>query len=338
VKILLYLSHTCGFKDSILDVFPYPDNIDCLLESMPIEDQFIYARSNGFDIMAYSWGGMADLTADRYDKCFSSYGILPVYAHCGNSHTRTTATTRLHAIILVGHGNGTETTDGSINPNSGSYGPGLEFYAWKSSESACTPYVAAMFARLMTDHPDWNFWDARAALRQTAWNYTRGGWVEDGGFGLLDWEAANTLSDSDLALFGPVNLQAEVDEKKGVINLTWVNFESSQWHETLFVLFDHEPARDEDPADGRIIYAGPDTGATCPFHEWGGYWLAAYSRDAQGGLSLLEACDTRELMLRNFSGYDTPQYEFIAQRRPKVFDITPRQKIFASQKGSALDM
>ena len=143
MKILLYLHHTCGYKDSILDVFPYPDNIGCLLSYVSPEDEYIYAKSSGFDIIAHSYGGMRDEIALEHDKYFFSYGVLPVYAHYYNSHARITATTRLHATILVGHGNGTETTDGSINPNSGSYGPGLEFYAWKSSESACTPYAVS---------------------------------------------------------------------------------------------------------------------------------------------------------------------------------------------------
>ena len=64
--------------------------------------------------------------------------------------------------------------------------------------------MAGLMACLKYLHPDWNWFDVKAALRSTASNYSGGYNPLKYGYGPIDYQGANSLSDTAaLPLFAP---------------------------------------------------------------------------------------------------------------------------------------
>src|SRR3989344_157739 len=87
-------------------------------------------------------------------------------------------------------------------------GPGIEWaldpgiFA-SSSLSALTAANSGMVAVLRFNHPPWNWFDTKAALRQTGTNWTTGYNSSTYGFGQVNYTTANALSDNQVLLQPP---------------------------------------------------------------------------------------------------------------------------------------
>jgi hypothetical protein len=101
----------------------------------------------------------------------------------------------------------------TVNRIGGKTGPGIEFgvpmtYMHGKGQSVWPSGVTAQLAGLMAclkfQHPAWNWFDVKAALRQTAANYPTGYNPQNYGYGVIDYPAANALRDARvLPLFAP---------------------------------------------------------------------------------------------------------------------------------------
>jgi len=163
----------------------------------PLSSSVSWASLNNVDLICRATTGLSDYRNSTDGRTAWKDQIGIIHAHGANSHIRLSDPSQLDVICAVGYGNDTPS-------NQGSYGPGLEFFADASSESEATARVTGMIAQLLINHTSWDFHDARQALRQTASNYDTGlpdnGFVEDGGFGLVDFTAADAVTSLDYDL------------------------------------------------------------------------------------------------------------------------------------------
>jgi len=115
----------------------------------------------------------------------------------------------------------------TVNMLGGKSGPGIEFGVPKAymegkgqgnSPSAVTAQLAGLLAALKYRHPEWNWFDVKAALRTTATNFASGYDDTRYGYGTIDYSAANALGEAtSLPLFPP----AAVMRKKAVDQVTF---------------------------------------------------------------------------------------------------------------------
>jgi len=224
-----------------------PDNI--FAAPIPWNDVTIAPMlgANGFKIAVRSTSSLDDNIQEGFGQQCWNNGVGVCWAHYSNQHYEVNIVTKLDLICVVGYGNETG--------NNGSYGNGLEFYTIAQNQSYATPRIAGMIAKLMTNHPTWNFHDARQALRQTASNWNTG-WIKDGGFGLVDYEKANALTDKDLLCMSPLRQKVEIDGSNVI--LTWKNCPQNMFGHTVIAKYYEQPNRDTVPTNADIIYSGTD--------------------------------------------------------------------------------
>ncbi|MBT0663483.1 hypothetical protein KI809_04130 [Geobacter pelophilus] len=108
----------------------------------------------------------------------------------------------------------------TVNMVGGQSGHGIEFgmpttymdgKGKSSYPSGVTAQLAGLLASLKFRHPDWNWFDVKAALRATAANYLSGYDPARYGYGLIDYFAANALTDAAaLPLFAPAAVVARI--------------------------------------------------------------------------------------------------------------------------------
>lgn len=101
----------------------------------------------------------------------------------------------------------------TVNRIGGMTGGGIEFgvptaymqgKGQDSTPSGVTAQLAGLMACIKFQHPDWNWFDVKAALRSTAANYRTGYNPLKYGYGAIDYHAANSLINSKtLPLFSP---------------------------------------------------------------------------------------------------------------------------------------
>lgn len=101
----------------------------------------------------------------------------------------------------------------TVNRIGGLSGDGIEFgvptdymngKGQSTSPSGVTAQLAGLIASLKYLHPEWNWFDIKAALRGTASNYPNGYDPQKYGYGAIDFHAANALKESsNLPLFAP---------------------------------------------------------------------------------------------------------------------------------------
>ena len=101
----------------------------------------------------------------------------------------------------------------TVNKIGGKTGDGIEFgvplkymngKGQDSTPSGMTAQLAGLMACLQHFHPDWNWFDVKAALRATASRFAAGYDPQDYGYGAIDYHAANALKKADkLPLFPP---------------------------------------------------------------------------------------------------------------------------------------
>jgi hypothetical protein len=204
-----------------------------------------------------------------------------------------------------------------------SFGPGLEFCGADYYESAAAPRTAAMYGKLLSDNPGWNYFDARAAIRQSCSFYGVGGWREDGGYGVFNWEIAWSKTLDDLVVFGPVEVKI-VDG----FYVSFFDWASSKFLKTKVVAFADEPSPGTLSSAGVTVYEG--AGVVYPgggfetnrflfsMPVFGEYWLGFYSVNIDGGESFLEPFDIYLIT-----------YSELAPVGSVVAEILQRGKIFS---------
>jgi len=169
----------------------YHPDADITIRIESLADSVTYALANDFPIICRATTGLSDsrIAGEGMDAWAGGVGI--VHAHGANTHTYQADPSAVGVICAVGHGDDTP-------ENLGSYGPGLEFFAEENTQSETTAMICGMIAELMTQRNEWDFHAARQALRQTASNWSFGdpddGHVDDGGWGLVDWSAAQAVT------------------------------------------------------------------------------------------------------------------------------------------------
>jgi hypothetical protein len=170
---------------------------------------------------------------------------------------------------------------GGITDNASSYGPGVEFIDalpnGDSAQSWANQAVAAKFAKILDDHRNFNIWDARAYLRQSASNW-QAGWNERNGYGRPD------PNQNIPRLFPepPLQFTPTVTADGRQVIFTWRNFPQTRFTASVI-------AR----SDGRIIYRGratrfvwnSDVNGTETFRYW--------SRDNSGRTSPIQSYQVR---------------------------------------------
>jgi len=101
----------------------------------------------------------------------------------------------------------------TVNRIGGMTGPGIEFgvptgylhgKGQGTTPSGVTAQLAGLMACLKFQHPGWNWFDVKAALRSTAANFPTGYDPSNYGYGVIDYPAAKALRDAKtLPLFPP---------------------------------------------------------------------------------------------------------------------------------------
>jgi hypothetical protein len=101
----------------------------------------------------------------------------------------------------------------TVNRIGGLTGGGIEFgvptgyqhgKGQSTTPSGVTAQLAGLMASLKFKHPDWNWFDVKAALRCTAANFSTGYNPRDYGYGAIDFPAANAQTDPrSFPLFPP---------------------------------------------------------------------------------------------------------------------------------------
>ena len=232
----------------------------------------------GFYMVSRSYASLSNSVNTNWGDLFESADKYIVYAHGDNPHARKTSISRLDVVCAVGSGNG-----GVGSANSSSYGPGLEFYVdTESVNSYSTPRVMGMIAKLILNHPTWNFHDARQALRQSGSLWATG-WVEDGGFGYVDYTTANGVT---LGIGSPI--RKDYTNVASKVTFEWKNNPQSTFSKTVIAIYDSEPTRTTTPTASEIIYEG--TAETYEFNHSinSNKWFVFYSKDSSGNYSLVE--------------------------------------------------
>ena len=233
-------------------------------------------------------------------------GVFPVdplvtaIPELGNDSLVTPAQRAFIAVRPGNCGSPTITAEGCLPTGQG--GKAEEIYAWQDSPSYTSSYVGPQVYNLWqyknrVSSEDWNFWEIRSALRQTAVEYaTLGYWQDNIGFGLIRIDNAKAVARESLELFAPAGVSIECGH---TLQLVWRNWELSNFQATRFELFDAEPiaAGSGTPTEagtGTLVYEGNDT-SFCYTGNYSGKWLAWFSKADDDSYTTLQACDYIQL-------------------------------------------
>lgn len=200
-------------------------------------DKFITdAQLNGATIMSSSFSGWSFLYDSAFYQKMTESGMVHVYAYVPKQPQPQSAPPPAAFVTVNRIGAGT--------------GGGIEFgvssnYMRGKGGSETPSGVAAQLAGLMAclkyQHPSWNWFDIKAALRATAANYAGGYNPHNYGFGAIDYLAANALSDSGkLPLFAPATVVINQSDNQLVF---WINaFKQSRRFTEVLFRFARRPA------------------------------------------------------------------------------------------------
>jgi len=191
MKILISDTDSGHANSLVPYIEAYHDTADITIRIEDLSASVTYAIANDFPIICRAITGLSDSRISGAGMDAWAGGVGIVHAHGANTHTYQADPSAVGVICAVGHGDGTP-------GNFGSYGPGLEFFAEENTQSETTAMLTGMIAELMTQRNEWDFHAARQALRQTASNWSFGdpedGRVDDGGWGLVDFAAAQAVT------------------------------------------------------------------------------------------------------------------------------------------------
>lgn len=170
---------------------------------------------------------------------------------------------------------------GGVVENTSSYGPGVEFIDalpnGDAAQSWANQAVAAKFAKVLDENRNYNIWDARAHLRQSASKWQEG-WNERNGYG-------RPTADTDIIRLlpePPVQFATRVSADGRQVLFTWRNFTQSRFRTTVI-------AR----GDGRIIYKGKGTRFVWNSDVNGSETFRYWSRDNAGQTSPIQSYQVR---------------------------------------------
>jgi hypothetical protein len=141
----------------------------------------------------------------------------------------------------------------TVNKIGGKSGDGIEFgvpatymngKGMSSTPSGVTAQLAGLMACLKYLHPSWNWFDVKAALRSTAANYATGYAPDRYGYGTIDYQKANALTDaSQLPLFAPAAVTFTTKQQTGdQINFFVNSFKQSRRTTDALFKFSTPPA------------------------------------------------------------------------------------------------
>jgi hypothetical protein len=163
-------------------------------------DRFIAdAKSAGATILSSSFSGWQSLYDSLLYQKLTQNGMVHVYAYVPSTPQPENAPPPSAFV--------------TVNRIGAKTGHGIEFgipatymngKGQSSTPSGVTAQLAGLMACLKFQHPAWNWFDVKAALRQTAANYPTGYNPRNYGYGVVDYPAANALSDArQFPLFAP---------------------------------------------------------------------------------------------------------------------------------------
>jgi hypothetical protein len=279
-------------------------------------DFFSYVQKHAPGYRIAIGSGPFGASADCWEAAVDS-GIMPFAPHGNNNSQRFPEGLGLQAAIAVA---------GGTTRNLNSYGPGLEFIdalalgvGSTTHEIAVQSYAnqrtASRFAKLLDTHPEYNIWDARQHLRQSASNWSTG-WNETNGYG----------RPNENALIGPlepgppVAFKVERSRDRHSVKFTWRNFLQTGFEATVI-------AR----KDGRIIYDGTGRSFTWTSDVTGDETFTYWSRNKSGKTSRIESYQRRLVSgLENgpyrscaVLGYPTGQEAKSARLRDIFLSVSP---------------
>jgi hypothetical protein len=240
-----------------------------------------YAITNHYRLLlapvTYTQGDLYRFKRD-WDRAITA-GILVVLPHHASPalsrkpQARRLSPPRLFSAITVGEG---------VITNHLSFGPGLEVFdtattpilSGTTNQMDAAAVVAGKLAQILDANPQYNLWDARQHLRQSASYYSMG-WAEDGGYGRPPAQPAR-IAVLDPA--PPLEIQATQSADGSSVAFSWENFMQSSFAETVI-----------QRKDGREIYHGTGTSFLWRSDVSGEETFRFFSRDKTGRLSKPES-------------------------------------------------
>jgi hypothetical protein len=216
-------------------------------------------------------------------KCWGAaldHGIMPFGAQGNNNRgQRMPDEIGLHGGVGVAGGSYANVT---------SYGPAVEFIdtiargiAHPDYEEAVQSYanqrVAARFAKVLDAHPEYNIWDARQHLRQSA-TYWASGWTELNGYG----RAGEDVAVGALLPAPPVEFEISKSRDHHRVSFSWRNFPQTGFAGTVI-------AR----AGGQILYDGMGTNFVWASTVDGDETFIYWSKNRSGEKSRIETYQRR---------------------------------------------
>lgn len=195
----------------------------------------------------------------------------------------------------------------SQNSTDGGSGWGIEFGLSSnylglttSSDSATSAGLAGMLAALSFNHPTWNWFDIKAALRQTAGNWATGWSSTTYGYGFINWSSANGLSSPSAFYLQPPGINIIVHQSYAQVTL----LPYRQTRRSFEVIYSVNPAyswpvkneytsTDIAASGGTLLYTSNGTDVTPIFNYFpassGTTTLIAFTADGLGNFSRVEA-------------------------------------------------
>jgi len=206
------------------------------------------------------------------------------------------------------------TATSSPNSGNGGTGWGIEFGLSAgylgldtSEDSWDSAAMAGFLAALRYGHPSWTWFDVKAALRQTASQWTAGYSHTAFGYGMVDWTAANAIaSPGDLYLQPP---GMRITTTASAVNITLYPFRQSRRdHEAIYSINGNYSwpggrneltAADLAAAGAVLLYSSngtdiiPATSIARP--NGGDLWIVAFTTDGWGKFSRVEEFSVRHI-------------------------------------------
>jgi hypothetical protein len=194
----------------------------------------------------------------------------------------------------------------TVNRIGGRTGHGIEFgipsvlngKPQDTTPSGATAHLAGLMASLKFQHPDWNWFDVKAALRSTAANFPTGYNPQNYGYGAIDYRAANALGSArKLPLFPPA---AILHLQPGMLVFSINPFQQSKRVGDALFKFTSKPApgtRELSFSEivargGQLVFMGDSTrsGNTASYRvkveDWA--YFVWFTKDAAGRFSRIE--------------------------------------------------
>jgi len=261
---------------------------------LPPDKFLLNARAAQATIMSSSFSNWNYLYDTAMYQVLSKNGLVHVYAY--EPRKRQPSGAPPPAVFVT------------VNLYGGRTGDGIEFCVPKKymnglgqsdTPSGATAQLAGLMACLKFNHPHWNWFDIKAALRATSSNFLTGYNPNKWGYGAIDYRSANALTDSaQLPLFPPATVMGAKGSDTVVFAIN--AFKQTRRAADALFIFNLRPiptqkelSLDElNAMGGRLIFAGArlETENLCSVRLTGN--LPAYfvwlTKDSKGRYSRIE--------------------------------------------------